>query len=91
MSYELKRMEYEGKALLAEEATEFLKESMKDIKESARAQHEIDKENFAKIKEETKARHEAAVAKGKSYRVDIESQIAKAKELGKGSIKNKKK
>ena len=83
MSYEQKKMEYEGKALLAEETAEFLKDAMEDIKESAKAQHVKDIENFNKIKEETKARHEAAIAQGKSHRVDIEAQIAKAKELGK--------
>ena len=76
-------MEYEGKALLAEETAELLKDAMEDMKKSAKAQHEKDKENFNKIKEETKARHEAAIAQGKSHRVDIEAQIARAKELGK--------
>ena len=83
MSYEQKKLEYEGKVQLVEEAVEFLKDSMEDIKESAIEQHKKDKESFEKIKAETKARHEAAIAKGKSHRVDIEAQIAKAKELGK--------
>lgn len=34
------------------------------------------------LAEETKARHEAAITQGKSHRVNIEAQIAKAKELG---------
>ena len=72
-----------GKVQLVEEAVEFLKDSMEDIKESAIEQHKKDKESFEKIKAETKARHEAAIAKGKSHSVDIEAQIAKAKELGK--------
>ncbi len=83
MSYEQKKIEYEGKALLAEEAAAFLKESMEELKESAKIQHERDKENLTKIKEETKARHKAAIAQGKSHRVDIDVQIARAKELGK--------
>lgn len=82
MSYEQQKLEYEGKVLLAEETKEFLKDAMEDIKESAKVQHEKDKENFVKIKEETKVRHEAAIAQGKAHRVDIEAQIAKAKELG---------
>ena len=68
MSYEQSKLEYEGKLQLAEEAKEFLKEAFEDMKESAKAQHEIDKKNFAKVKAETKARHEAAVAQGKKYR-----------------------
>lgn len=68
MSYEQKRMEYEGKVLLAEETKEFLKEAMEDVKESAKAQHEKDKENLAKVKAETKTRHEAAIAQGKAHR-----------------------
>lgn len=83
MSYEQKKLEYEGKTLLAEETKEFLKDAVEDIKKSAKIQHEKDKENFAKVKAETKARHEAAVAQGKAYNVDIKAQIAKAKELGK--------
>ena len=83
MSYEQQKLDYEGKVLLAEETTEFLKDAMEDIKESAKVQHEKDKENFAKIKAESKARHEAAIASGKSHSVDIQAQIARAKELGK--------
>ena len=83
MNYEQKKMEYEGKVLLAEETAEFLKDAMEDVKESAKEQHKKDIENFEKVKAETKARHEAAIAQGKSHRVNIEAQIAKAKELGK--------
>lgn len=32
-------MEYEGKVQLAEEAVEFLKDAMEDMKESAKEQH----------------------------------------------------
>ena len=66
MSYKEKKLEYEGKVILAEKTAEFLKDAMEDVKESAIQQHEKDKINFAKIKEETKARHEAAIAQGKS-------------------------
>lgn len=83
MSYEQKKMEYEGKVQLAEETVEFLKGALEDMKESAKEQHKKDVESFEKVKAETKARHEAAIAQGKSHRVDIEAQIAKAKELGK--------
>ena len=83
MNYEQAKMEYEGKVLLAEKTEEFLKDAMEDVKESAREQHKKDIEKFEKVKTETKARHEAAIAQGKSHRVDIKAQIAKAKELGK--------
>ena len=82
MGYEQSKLEYEGKVRLAEEAADFLKNAMKDMKESAKIQHEKDKENFAKIKAESKARHEAAISHGK-VSVDIEAQIEKAKKLGK--------
>ena len=81
MHYEQKKMEYEGKVLLAKETAEFLKDAMEDIKESTKEQHKKDIANFEKVKAETKARHEAAIAKGKSHRVDIKAQIAKANDI----------
>ena len=83
MNYEQAKMEYEGKVLLAEKTEEFLKDAMEDVKESAMEQHKKDVENFEKVKAETKARHEAAITQGKSHRVDVKAQIAKANELGK--------
>ena len=35
--------------------SEFLKKAFEDMKESARAQHEVDKANFAAVKAESKA------------------------------------
>ena len=49
MNYEQKKMEYEGKVLLAEETAEFLKDAMEDVKESAKEQHKKDIENFEKV------------------------------------------
>ena len=49
MSYKEKKLEYEGKVILAEKTAEFLKDAMEDVKESAIQQHEKDKINFAKI------------------------------------------
>lgn len=89
MGFEQSKLEYEGKVKLAEDATEFLKDAMEDMKESAKAQHEKDKVNFEAIKAETKARHEAAIQQGKSHHVDIEAQIAKAKALGAVGKKDK--
>ena len=45
--------------------TEFLKKAFNDIKESAKAQHEVDKANFAAAKAESKAQWEEAKAMGK--------------------------
>ena len=52
-------MEEEGKM------SEFLKKAFKDMKESAKAQHEVDKANFAAAKAESKAQWEEAKAMGK--------------------------
>lgn len=43
---------------------EFLKKALKDMKESAKAQHEVDKANFAAAKAESKAQFEEAKAMG---------------------------
>ncbi len=64
-NFEQEKLDYEGKRELVEEGVKFLKEAIEDMKESAKAQHEVDKANFAKIKEETKKRHEAAIQAGK--------------------------
>lgn len=45
--------------------TEFLKKAFNDIKESAKAQHKVDKANFAAAKAESKAQWEEAKAMGK--------------------------
>lgn len=45
---------------------EFLKKAFNDMKESAKAQHEVDKANFAAAKAESKARHAEAKAMGKT-------------------------
>ena len=44
--------------------TEFLKKAFNDMKDSARAQHEVDKANFAAAKAESKAQWEEAKAMG---------------------------
>ena len=43
---------------------EFLKNAFKDMKESAKAQHEVDKAHFAAVKTESKAQWEEAKAMG---------------------------
>ena len=42
--------------------TEFFKKAFSDMKESAKAQHEVDKANFAAVKAESKAQIEEARA-----------------------------
>lgn len=64
-NFEQEKLDYEGKRELVEEGVKLLKEAIEDMKENAKAQHEVDKSNFAKIKEETKKRHEAAIQAGK--------------------------
>ncbi len=44
----------------------FFKNAFSDIKEDAKAQHEVDKAQFAAAKAESKARHMEAVAMGKT-------------------------
>lgn len=44
--------------------TDFLKKAFNDMKESAKAQHEVDKANFAAAKAESKAQWEEAKAMG---------------------------
>ena len=44
---------------------EFFKKAFLDMKESAKAQHEVDKANFAAVKAEAKANFEEAKAMGK--------------------------
>lgn len=43
---------------------EFFKNAFKDMKESAKAQHEVDRANFAAVKAESKAQWEEAKAMG---------------------------
>ena len=45
--------------------TEFFKKAFSDMKESARAQHEVDKANLDAVKAESKAMWEEAKAMGK--------------------------
>lgn len=44
----------------------FFKNAFSDMKESAKAQHEVDKANFAATKAESKARYEEAKAMGRT-------------------------
>ncbi len=44
----------------------FFKNAFSDMKEDAKAQHEVDKAQFAAAKAESKARHAEAKAMGKS-------------------------
>ena len=63
---------------------EFLKNAFKDMKESAKAQHEVDKANFAAAKAESKAQWEEAKAMSNPTRrkammqAERDAQIANA-------------
>ncbi len=64
---------------------EFLKKAFQDMKESAKAQHEVDKANLAAVKAESKANWEEAKAMGKPetrkamMQAERDEQIAEAK------------
>lgn len=65
---------------------EFFQNAFNDMKESAKAQHEVDKANYAAAKAESKARFEEAKAMGNpeirkvKMQAEREQQIAAAKE-----------
>lgn len=64
----------------------FLKKAFRDMKESAKAQHEVDNANFAAVKAESKAQWEEAKAMGNPERHKAQmqekrnAQIAEANE-----------
>lgn len=58
----------EAAEMVADEAKGFLKKAFNDMKESAKAQHEVDKANFEAVKAESKANFEAAKELGKYKR-----------------------
>ena len=63
---------------------EFFKNAFQDMKESAKAQHEVDKAKFAAVKAESKANFEGAKAMGKTetrkamMQAERDKQIAEA-------------
>lgn len=62
----------------------FFKKAFQDIKDSAKAQHEVDKANFAAVKAESKAQWEEAkmspAARQAKMQQEREAQIADANE-----------
>lgn len=65
---------------------DFFKKAFNDMKESARAQHEVDKANLAAVKAESKAQWEEAKAIGNpetskaKIQAERDAQIAQANE-----------
>lgn len=63
---------------------EFFKKAFQDMKESAKAQHEVDKANFEAVKAESKANWEEAKlspkARQEMMQKEREAQIAEANE-----------
>lgn len=57
-NYENEKILAEGQEKLAEETVGFFKKAFADMKESARAQREVDKANFEAVKAESKANFE---------------------------------
>lgn len=66
-----------------EKTGEFLKDAFKDMAESAKAQHEVDKANFEAVKAQSKANFEAAKAQSKAnFEANkFPNSLAKAKEV----------
>lgn len=68
---------------------EFLKKAFQDMKESVKAQHEVDKANFEAVKAESKANWEEAKAMGKPetrkamMQAERDEQIVEAKNVRK--------
>jgi len=62
----------------------FFKKAFQDMKDSAKAQHEVDKANFAAVKAESKAQWEEAkmspAARQVKMQQEREAQIAEANE-----------
>lgn len=65
----------------------FLKNAFTDMKESAKAQHEVDKAQFAAVKAESKAQWEEAKAMGNPEK--YKAQIAKErnKQIAEASLR----
>ena len=57
-NYQDEQILVEGAEIVAEKTTSFLKKAFNDMKESAKAQHEVDKANFEAAKAEAKANFE---------------------------------
>ena len=59
----------------------FFKKAFNDMKESAKAQHEVDKANFAAVKTESKANWEEAKAMGNPERHKAMIQAERDKQI----------
>ena len=61
-NYENEMILIEGAEHVSEKVADFFKKAFTDMKESAKAQHEVDKANFEAVKAESKAQWEEAKA-----------------------------
>lgn len=66
---------------------EFFKKAFNDMKESARAQHEVDKANFAAAMAESKAQWEEARALGKPETRKTALQAQRDKQIGEANAR----
>lgn len=69
---------------------EFLKKAFADMKESAKAQHKVDKENFAAAKAESKAQWEEAKAMGKPESHKAKLQALRGEQIAQASKRKEK-
>ena len=65
----------------------FLKKAFQDMKESAKAQHEVDKANFAAVKAESKANWEEAKAMGNPETHKAKMQEARDEQIAQANAR----
>ena len=66
---------------------EFFKKAFKDMKESAAAQHQVDKANLAAVKAESKAQWEEAKAMGNPEVHKAKMQAARDKQIAEANAR----
>ena len=80
-NYENEKILAEGREKLAEETVGFFKKAFQDMKNNAKAQHEVDKANMAAVKAESKAQWEEAKAIGDPDRRQAVFQAERDKQI----------
>ncbi|MBQ8826002.1 MAG: hypothetical protein IJ007_02790 [Oscillospiraceae bacterium] len=66
---------------MSNKVTDFFKDAFEDMKESAKAQHEVDKSNFAAVKAESKAQWEEAKAMGNPEKLKERMQTERNEQI----------
>lgn len=84
-TYENDKTLAEGMEILTDKAGGFFKKAFQDMKDSAIAQHEVDKANFAAAKAESRAQWEEARAMGSPEKRRAAMQRERDAELAKAN------